>query len=528
MRESSGSIDGLEHADKTFRGSYRFLTVNDVYTTQPDRHGKGGFSQLATLLKQHRREKDCTFVVAGDFLGGSALAVAFQGRNVIEILNELKTDYVVLGNHEFDYGAEKTRELIKDTRFKWLGSNVREAHNGKLMEGVTNSQTFVVECHEVKGQNMSREDTSGATTTVNLGLFGVCTDYTVKLSTPGDSVNFASVVETSKTCVKDLTTNEGAEAIVCISHVSLDKDREIAKHVGGITAIIGGHDHMPFGEYYEDTFIFKCGENAQWLGILDLDIVVEYEDGNRSVSVMPSWNMVANKGYDLDPEISKIHKRFAAELRDIQGGELMDEVLGKVIGKELLTFSDVVRRKEAAFANVLADAMHSHYEEHQVDLAVINGGFIRGNQSYPVGTSFTMFHAMNEIPFPKPDILVSILGVHLKLALENMLAIYPKPVGLFPHLSHGGRIVYDDDMEPGQRIVEFNINGEPIQEFREYKVVISIFMFLGGDGNEPWTKSKLLANDGKPISSAFTAYLRKLGVFDGSIEGRVTLLHKHH
>jgi 5'-nucleotidase len=58
--------------------------------------------QLATLLRKYRRDKDCSFIVAGDFLGGSSIAVEFEGKNVIDTLNELGVDYVVLGNHEFD------------------------------------------------------------------------------------------------------------------------------------------------------------------------------------------------------------------------------------------------------------------------------------------------------------------------------------------------------------------------------------------------------------------------------------------
>ncbi|KNC78170.1 hypothetical protein SARC_09388 [Sphaeroforma arctica JP610] len=489
---------------------------------------EGGFLQLATLLKAHRREKDCKFIVAGDFLGGSAMAVAMQGRNVIEVLDAMETDYVVLGNHEFDYTADVTRALIKETNFKWLGSNVREADTGDLMDGVTDTETFTIECHEVRGQNMSREDTSGATTNVILGLFGVCTDYTVKLSTPGPSVVFEDVVETSKKCVDHLVDERNAEAVVCISHVSLDTDREIAKHVGNLDAIIGGHDHMPFGEYYEDTFIFKCGENAHWLGILDLDVVVEYEGGERTVSVLPSWSMVANKGYDLDPGIAKIHSKYTAKLREMRGGDNMDEVICKVIGKELLTFSDVVRRKEAAFPAVLADAMHAHYRDRGAALAVINGGFVRGNQSYPVGTSFTMFHAMNEIPFPKPDVLIRIKGVYFREALECMLSVYPKPAGLFPHVSSTGHVVFDDDKPPGSRLVTVTVGGAPLDDDREYMMVISIFMYLGGDGNEPWTKGELIANDNTPISKSLIAHLKTLEVFDANISGRVNLLHKHH
>lgn len=52
------------------------------------------------------------FCVAGDFLGGSALAVRTQGQALVAILNEMQVDCVCLGNHEFDYAAE-----VIDTTF---------------------------------------------------------------------------------------------------------------------------------------------------------------------------------------------------------------------------------------------------------------------------------------------------------------------------------------------------------------------------------------------------------------------------
>jgi 2',3'-cyclic-nucleotide 2'-phosphodiesterase (5'-nucleotidase family) len=43
---------------------------------------------------------DCLVTVNGDFLGGSRLAELTKGKVIIDILNQMKIDAVVLGNHE--------------------------------------------------------------------------------------------------------------------------------------------------------------------------------------------------------------------------------------------------------------------------------------------------------------------------------------------------------------------------------------------------------------------------------------------
>ena len=64
------------------------------------------------------------------------------------------------------------------------------------------------------------------------------------------------------------------------------RPQTLTKQVPEIDVILGGHDHLPYGEFHENTFIFKCGESAHWLGCLDLDIEISVDaDGTRECKV---------------------------------------------------------------------------------------------------------------------------------------------------------------------------------------------------------------------------------------------------
>lgn len=137
---------------RLYRGNLRLLTVNDVYTANSI-DGTGGWAQLQTLIQKHRT-RNTLLCVNGDFLGGSPLAEHFNGANVIDILNKLKVDLACIGNHEFDYGPEVLKQRMQQSKFLWLGTNVRDKAQHDSAFGLTADQLYATlqldEVHEDK------------------------------------------------------------------------------------------------------------------------------------------------------------------------------------------------------------------------------------------------------------------------------------------------------------------------------------------------------------------------------------------
>jgi len=61
---------------------------------------------------------------SGDCISPSELSTTTHGKHMIEILNALKVDAGVLGNHEFDFGVKSLQDIIHKMTFPWLCSNV--------------------------------------------------------------------------------------------------------------------------------------------------------------------------------------------------------------------------------------------------------------------------------------------------------------------------------------------------------------------------------------------------------------------
>ena len=116
----------------------------------------------------------------GDLLGGSLFASEHRGQSMIELLNATRVDYCLLGNHEFDYGDDRLRELMDMSNFPWLGSNVREQVPEKAMFHTT----MDLDVFWVRHGGVS----------VKVGIFGLCTPATPQLSHPSEKVIFEDLI----------------------------------------------------------------------------------------------------------------------------------------------------------------------------------------------------------------------------------------------------------------------------------------------------------------------------------------------
>jgi len=154
---------------------FRVLAVNDVY--KPER-----FALVRSLVRG--LSKPSTLVMPGDLLGGSLFASEHRGQSVIELLNATQVNYCLLGNHEFDYGDDRLRELMDMSNFPWLGSNVRES------EGTGAERPMFHTAMDVDVFHVPLLD--GAS--VKVGVFGLCTAATPRLSHPSEKIVFEDPV----------------------------------------------------------------------------------------------------------------------------------------------------------------------------------------------------------------------------------------------------------------------------------------------------------------------------------------------
>ena len=53
------------------------------------------------------------------------LSTTTKGYHMVPIMNELRVEVAVYGNHEFDFGIGPLRAAMQDMSFPWLCSNLK-------------------------------------------------------------------------------------------------------------------------------------------------------------------------------------------------------------------------------------------------------------------------------------------------------------------------------------------------------------------------------------------------------------------
>jgi 5'-nucleotidase / UDP-sugar diphosphatase len=473
-----------------------FLHTNDVYEIAPV-GGQGGLAELGTLLKQERaRSEHSVTTFGGDLISPSVLSGLTKGTQMIDLMGRLGVDIAVLGNHEFDYGPEVLAEQIRASSFPWLGTNVLGA-DGKPVAGTVETKMIDVAGYKI-------------------GFFGLLTPETDVLSSPGPGITFAQVVETAAAAVENLRA-AGADLIVALTHENLADDRELVRRVQGIDLILGGHDHDPMTIYEGGTLIVKAGHDADYLAAIDLRVDRVEKRGKEVVEVLPTWRYLSTAGVKPDPEIQAAIDQYQAKL---------DQELGQPVGITTVLLDSrrsTVRVAESNLGDLIADAIRAGVG---AEVALTNGGGIRGDRTYDPGTLLTRKDILTELPFGNVAMLIELSGADLLAALENGVSQVEDKAGRFPQVS-GMDFTFDASKPPGSRVVEVKIAGEPLDPDRTYRVATNDYIFGGGDGYTALGKGKAIidASAATLMATMVMDYIAAKGTVAPAVEGRITRLN---
>jgi 2',3'-cyclic-nucleotide 2'-phosphodiesterase (5'-nucleotidase family) len=180
-----------------------------------------------------------------------------------------------------------------------------------------------------------------------------------------------------------------------------------------------------------------------------------------------------------------------------------------------------LRTQEAAMGNLVADALR---EAVKADVAIINGGGIRGNKEYPAGSPLTRRDVLTELPFGNRTVKLEVTGETIWAALEHGVSGTENAAGRFPQVS--GLVLEADLMKPkGQRVIAVTIGGKPLDRAASYTLATTDHMFAGGDGYTALSAGKPLLGlrDGQLMANDVMAYVIRLKTVSPKVEGRIWL-----
>ena len=491
----SGLISGLiafapltVMADET--ATIRFILTGDLYELTAN-NGRGGYAKLASVVRQEKvGEKHSFLVHAGDAYSPSLLSSMDKGKSAVEMMNAVGVDYMVLGNHEWDFGPEITRERVWESNFPVFASNARDK-DGLPIDGTVRTAMVNVGPFRV-------------------GIMGLITPQTRILASPG-SDRFLPVIDTAAALSKELK-GQGANLIVALAHLDYVQDMELLQS-GLVDVLLSGHDHYHISFDNGKAIWMDAGEDAEKVGVVDVHMKSYMKRGKKRFSWEADMRFVDTINFPEDGAIaSKVNEydKFLSKELDIEIGKTTTELDSR---------KKTVRTEEAAIGNLIADAMRDGVD---ADIGFANGGGIRAKKIYAPGTMITRRDILSELPFGNVVVKLELTGAQIWAALENGVSQVESNAGRFPQVS-GVSFIYNPKAKAGSRVISAKIGGQPLNKGGTYTVATNNYAAGGGDGYSVFKKGKVLidASGATIMAGMVMDYIKAKGSVSPKVEGRI-------
>ena len=272
----------------------------------------GSYAQIATYVKDVRKNnKNVVLVDVGDAIQDNQVDVFakdkkyYKDHPIPKVLNEMKYDVFVLGNHEFNFGMKALDEILKDIKAKKLTANFYYKKNDKRYIDATT----IIEKDGVK-----------------LGIIGLSTPMSAKFEEDTGNLKdmkFTSPTEEARTQVEKLKA-KGVDAIIVIAHMGIDNEnkipdtgmRDVINAVDGIDVVIAGHMHKDVpSETIKNTLITE--PHRYGTVVSEVDLTFDINDKKEVKLVKKESKTVPVKELEADKKISEIYKPYHEKLREL-------------------------------------------------------------------------------------------------------------------------------------------------------------------------------------------------------------------
>ncbi|MBW1702038.1 MAG: 5'-nucleotidase C-terminal domain-containing protein [Deltaproteobacteria bacterium] len=474
----------------------------------------GGLPARASLVRQIRKENENVLVLdAGDLNTGRAESTFFKAKPDIDGYNCIGYDAMVLGNHEFDNSTEVLEWQMSLAHFPFLSANV------KTKDGEYLTRRYIIKrFHGFK-----------------VAIFGLTTRETILIGNPKyiKDLIFEDEIEVARKLVPEL--KKKADLVIALVHMGIyqsfrEGSRRLASEVDGIDLIVDGHTHTKldspifvkkFGSDHK-TLIVQAWKWGLVVGRVDLWIrnkrVIDYKFEAIPINL---------KTEEKRPDGSKVYSFIDKEIEEDKGllyilQPYIDKVasrLSEVIGhaEEIFYYKDT-KNKETALGNIIADSMLWYTKKMGVDFAIQNGGGIRAD--LPKGR-ITMKSIYEVLPFDNSVVVLTLNGSDVQ-SLFDYIATISFGKGAFPQVSEGLSFTINRVTGKCQDIL---INGQPIYQFRNYRIATNSYLAGGGDGFKMFLNAIYSYDTSKFQKDVFIEYIKHLGgSIRPKIRGRIDLI----
>ena len=386
------------------------LYTNDVHTYIDKQAPELTYAAIAALKQSYQDAgKKVLLVDAGDHVQGTAYGSMDQGASIIELMNAAGYDAATPGNHEFDYGMDRAKELMRDADFPYLSCNwVDLRTNLRVLPEI---KVFVRGGVRIAFVGITTPETFTKSTPAYF-MNKAQTKYIYDILGGEDGQKLYSAVQKAVDKAKCL-----ADVVIGLGHLGVDPSsspwtsEEVIAHTTGFDAFIDGHSHT----------VMENKQVADASGrLVTLTQTGSYFANVGEMTIAPDGTISTRLVSTYDQEDVAVAAEQAAWVNTV------DDMLGEKIAvadtkfyiTDPATGKRRIRSGETNLGDFVADGIYTYFNEVEqlhCDIAIMNGGGIRTD----VAAGYWTFKTCKQVsPFGNVACLMSVTGKQIQDALE--------------------------------------------------------------------------------------------------------------
>ena len=386
------------------------LYTNDVHTYIDKQAPELTYAAIAALKQSYQNAgKKVLLVDAGDHVQGTAYGSMDEGASIIELMNAAGYDVATPGNHEFDYGMDRAKELMRDADFPYLSCNwVDLRTNLRVLPEI---KVFVRGGVRIAFVGITTPETFTKSTPAYF-MNKAQTKYIYDILGGEDGQKLYSAVQKAVDKAKCL-----ANVVIGLGHLGVDPSsspwtsEEVIAHTTGFDAFIDGHSHT----------VMENKQVADASGrLVTLTQTGSYFANVGEMTIAPDGTISTRLVSNYDQEDVAVAAEQAAWVNTV------DDMLGEKIAvadtkfyiTDPATGKRRIRSGETNLGDFVADGIYTYFNEVEqlhCDIAIMNGGGIRSDED----AGYWTFKTCKQVsPFGNVACLMSVTGKQIQDALE--------------------------------------------------------------------------------------------------------------
>ena len=390
-----------------------------VILYENDAHcGIDGYTKMAGL-RDAIEAVDTAYVgivCCGDFLQGNTTGAISKGQYIADIMKLMDYHALTLGNHEFDYGVPRLKDLLGQIGAPVVCANFYEA--GELMPIYA---PYVI--HQYGDKKVAYVGACTPETMILEGYSFYDTNGILEYDLKPD--NFYQLIQQAV----DAARNEGADYVVLLSHVGETpqsmgfSSHRLVNKTRGIDVVLDGHSHEIF-------------EGVQVKNLDGKEIIVT-QTGTQFANV--GKLVITTDGRFITQLVKSKDNSFENENISATTNAIREKV--KAVTSEVVAHSDytlvvsdendqwIVRAEETNAGDLVADA---YRYAMKADIGFENGGGIRNDIN---AGDITYGDVIGMLPYDNTLRRISVRAEQLQQMLTRCTSLVPVLDGNFPQVA---------------------------------------------------------------------------------------------